>query len=203
MPIIVQSTIVQIANTYTNALRLQDGSLMVNNSRSGISVALDRMDHVSKSIRSSAIAGDTDKWDDYERSLYTHVSAADALGMEPSRVDVASAQRARAAKLAEEIMFTSGKRYMYSAWGYDQTNVTWYEIEKVTAKSVRLVEVASQQFDLNPADPQAGGLAIPKPGSRRGKPFTRKRQAAEWVRVSEYQIAHNWDGRPRSYTCGG
>lgn len=197
-------TRITVVHGFSAAFILSDGSMLMHHTQSDLDTALALGDHWKRIIAMGGIKTDIARWGRDELEFYTPITADLVKDLELSAAEIAAAQKARAAKLAEEIVFTSCAQYMYAVWGYDQTNVTWYEIEKVTAKSVRLVEIESQQFPINPADPQAGGVSIPKPGSRRGKPFTRKRPTSDGhVRVTPYQYAHTWDGRPRSYTCGG
>lgn len=201
---ITRFAVAQIAHTYSPAFVLSDGSWLMSKCSGDLSEALTIIDHWKRVIADGDIRTDLAKWGRDELEMYTAIPTDKTHLVEAPQAAVAAAQKARAAKLAENMLFDSKASYMYASWGYDQTNVTWYEIVKVTPKSVQLVEVASRQMPTNLADGQAGGLSLPIPGAHRGKPFTRKRQGADgFVRVTPYQYAHSWDGRPRTYTCGG
>ena len=69
---------------------------------------------------------------------------------------------------------------LVSSWGYEQTNVDFYEVVKVTAKTVTLIPIERKV--------QLKGFmryeATPIPGSGKGKAF----------RITSYAIARLWNG---------
>ena len=77
-----------------------------------------------------------------------------------------------------------------SSWGYDQTNVDFYEVVKVAAKTVTLIPIERKV--------QLKGFmrytAMPIPGSGKGKAFRRRIPAC---RISSYATARLWDGKAR------
>ena len=88
----------------------------------------------------------------------------------------------------------------YSMWGYDQTNVDWYEVTKVTKCMVTLTPIASDKTETGFMQ----GTCTPKPGSYTGKPIRRKfNKYGEQmlVSVNSYANAYPWDGQPKHYSC--
>ena len=70
-----------------------------------------------------------------------------------------------------------------SSWGYDQTNVDFYEVVKVAATTVTLIPTA-----------------MPIPGSGKGKAFRRRIIDCFDVpacRITSYATARLWDGKAR------
>jgi hypothetical protein len=84
--------------------------------------------------------------------------------------------------------------FFYASWGYDQTNVNFFEVLGLTAASVRLREV-SQRVE--------GSGVVPVPGSYIGEPFIARINSGYRGEpsVSSKQIpqqyAWKWDGRPK------
>jgi hypothetical protein len=84
-----------------------------------------------------------------------------------------------------------------STWGYDQTNVDFYEVTKVTAKTVTLRPIKSRRVEdeaymTYSAEPIAGAYC--------GEEFRRK--MADWspdrvaVSIDSCANAYQWNGRP-------
>lgn len=109
---------------------------------------------------------------------------------------------AAAYERAEKFAAEAHGEYLVSKWGYDQTNINYFAVVKRTAKSVRLVEITSEQFPIDPTDSQRGGFAVPVE-FQIGKPFTRRVGSDGYVRITDYQHAKPWDRTPQAYTCGG
>lgn len=83
-----------------------------------------------------------------------------------------------------------------SSWGYDQTNVDFYEVVKVAAKTVTLIPIERKV--------QLKGFmrytAMPIPGSGKGKAFRRRVIDCFDVpacRITSYATARLWDGKAR------
>ncbi|WP_370791031.1 hypothetical protein [Bilophila wadsworthia] len=82
---------------------------------------------------------------------------------------------------------------LVSSWGYEQTNVDFYEVVKVTAKTVTLIPIERKV--------QLKGFmryeATPVPGSGKGKAFRRRIIDCFDVpacRITSYAIARLWNG---------
>ena len=95
------------------------------------------------------------------------------------------------------------------SWGYEQTNVDFYEVVSVTKASVRLRAIA-QENQSN--DGNWTGTTTPKPGVYTSEPFLVRvredyrineelgRPDKSLVKISSYSYARRWDGKPQSYT---
>ena len=78
-----------------------------------------------------------------------------------------------------------------SSWGYDQTNVDFYEVVKVAAKTVTLIPIERKV--------QLKGF-MPIPGSGKGKAFRRRIIDCFDVpacRITSYATARLWGGKAR------
>ena len=89
-----------------------------------------------------------------------------------------------------------------SSWGYEQTNVDFYEVVEVTNKSVRIEKIGSSTIENN----DSYGLRVVPNNSWRSGNFMLKRVSASadgkssWIRLTSYSSAHKWDGTPQYET---
>ena len=85
--------------------------------------------------------------------------------------------------------------------GYNGTEVDFYEVIHLTAKTALLVSIQKKILDVSGIQYSA----VPVPGSREGTPFRR------WIipsglsdvpgcRISDSEFVFLWDGRPRRGT---
>lgn len=81
------------------------------------------------------------------------------------RADHKAAKKAELASIKHDVKVGD---IFKSSWGYDQTNIDFYEVIAVTGKSVTVSEIC-QQSEGNGLYLQ--GVCVPKPGAFRGKPF--------------------------------
>lgn len=85
---------------------------------------------------------------------------------------------------------------LVASWGYEQTNIDWYEVTKVIGPhTVEVREIASNVEHAG----QDHGHCFPRAGVFTGAPkVCRVRHNA--VKISECQRASLWDGRGRSWS---
>ena len=84
-----------------------------------------------------------------------------------------------------------------SSWGYDQTNVTFYQVTRVTAASVELATLRSQ------STPEQGFMTAyktPLPGEFTSDKRFMRRASGKGVRITDYEYAYPWDGKPERYS---
>lgn len=89
----------------------------------------------------------------------------------------------------------------YSSWGYDQTNIDYYEIVDVRGKQVIVREIETQT--MGPDDgPQV--KVTPAKGRYKGKAMRRKPRKGykgqPSIKISDVQTAYPWDGKPKYQT---
>jgi hypothetical protein len=97
------------------------------------------------------------------------------------------------------------------SWGYDQTNIDYYQVIKVTKASVRIGKIRSTltrgQYE-DAAMPVRDAFVADHPTQPRynGKMF-RVRLGAPGegysVKIESYASAYLWDGKPRNQTASG
>lgn len=92
---------------------------------------------------------------------------------------------------------------LYTSWGYDQTNVEFFEVVALPSRSaVELVEL--QQERTATGDMQ--GKAVPLPGQRKEGATVLRRlvrpgyENRAMVRLESFRIAGEWDGQPKAWT---
>jgi hypothetical protein len=85
---------------------------------------------------------------------------------------------------------------LYSSWGYEQTNIDWYEcVAVVSDKMVEIREIRSDRVDV--ADMVHRNT--PCPGQYIG-PVMRKRASEYGIRITSFSHARPWDGLPKQST---
>jgi len=94
---------------------------------------------------------------------------------------------------------------LYSSWGYDQTNVDFYEVTAVANSMVEIREVASKIV----SEKQGTAYVTALPGRFVGPPM-KKRVAPSvsetnsyHVKITSFSSASLWDGRPKYQTASG
>jgi len=90
---------------------------------------------------------------------------------------------------------------LYSSWGYDQTNVNFYQVVSVVGKQVVLREVASKTVRENEGYGATYVVAVP---DRFVGPAMKKMvQQGGTVKIDTNQSAYKWDGKPKYETASG
>jgi hypothetical protein len=86
-----------------------------------------------------------------------------------------------------------------SSWGYEQTNLDFYEVIQVKEKSVVICEIGSRSVETK----QNLDYIVPVPGKCYGKPMTKRVGEGGYIRLTSYSSAHLWDGKPEYSTASG
>lgn len=81
---------------------------------------------------------------------------------------------------------------MVCSWGYEQTNVDYYEVIEVRGRNVELRELAKVVTHTG----EMTGTCLPLAGEYVGAAFVRRGSASNTVAINTYQTAHVHDGRP-------
>lgn len=106
-------------------------------------------------------------------------------------------EAARAKRKAEQV--AANKRalevghILVSSWGYEQTNVNYYQVTALVGDS--MVEIRPIGAIVAETHTSMSGKVLPKADAFKGDPMRKKARGAS-VRISSYQIASLWDGTP-------
>jgi hypothetical protein len=87
----------------------------------------------------------------------------------------------------------------YTSWGYDQTNIDWYEVVALVGKSSARVRRIKSMDASTGNEPWATGKSVPDFGNYCG-PEQLVRVRGDGFKVDRH-YAHLWDGRPKSWTA--
>jgi len=82
---------------------------------------------------------------------------------------------------------------LYSSWGYDQTNVDFYEVVGVSGKAVAIREIEQRVVEGNDFTERVA----PMPRKYIG-PVLKKIPRDNFVRLNSFSIARLWDGKPKT-----
>ena len=85
-----------------------------------------------------------------------------------------------------------------STWGYDQTNVDFYEVTRVV--SDRTIELRAIRDQRKAGAYCDAGTATPAHGSFKGGAF-RRRVTLGSVLITSFCVASRWDGKPVTWTA--
>lgn len=92
---------------------------------------------------------------------------------------------------------------LYSSWGYDQTNIDWYQVVSVTksGKSVKIRKLKDKK--TSDGDLSMSGKTTPLKNKFDGKEMSKKIQmygGKPYVKIESYAHAYLWDGKAKSFT---
>lgn len=83
---------------------------------------------------------------------------------------------------------------LYTSWGYDQTNIDFYEVMAVKGSFVELQQLQQETSETR----YMAGETKPILGSYKGDRIRRKVTYGKSVRIESYAHASQWDGKPKS-----
>ena len=86
---------------------------------------------------------------------------------------------------------------LYASWGWEQTNIDFYEVVAVRGAVVDIVEIRQdkvQTFSMQ-------GTCTPRKGDHKGGVIKGKRpNGLGQIRLNSYSYARAWDGRPLAWS---
>lgn len=86
---------------------------------------------------------------------------------------------------------------LYASWGYDQTNIDFYEVvEVVGPHTVKIRELGQITKDTG----FMTGDCLPKMGTYKGEPELRRARADGSIRLESYKFATVWDGQAKRWS---
>jgi len=98
---------------------------------------------------------------------------------------------------------------LYTSWGYDQTNIDYYQVTKIVSdKTVEIREISSRitssEGHSNYVTPVKDGFITPKwEHDTRGRTMTKRVGAGNLIKIADYATAYPWDGSPKYETALG
>lgn len=114
------------------------------------------------------------------------------------KIELAEKEKQEEARRTFQHDFKEGD-ILYSSWGYDQTNIDWYQVTKVIGKAVEIRQIGSKIVGGTGGPSEA---VVPVPNAFDGPPM-RKVPRGPAIRLTSYSIAQKWDGRPKHQTGSG
>lgn len=89
----------------------------------------------------------------------------------------------------------------YSSWGYDQTNVNFYQVIGTKGKqTLELKEIASSVVSSD-GGPTTHVTAVP--GKFLNDKVLTKRASGKYINITDYATGFPWDGKPKYETASG
>lgn len=90
---------------------------------------------------------------------------------------------------------------LVSSWGYDQTNIDFYQVVGVTAKSVKIRAIGKTCTERR----EYTDMMVPDVGAFKGEPMTKRftinrDEASYSCRIESFASACLYNGEPRSQT---
>ena len=86
-----------------------------------------------------------------------------------------------------------------SSWGYDQTNIDFYEVVDVLAKSVVVRKIGEKVVKSSPGS----DYVVPAPGKFIGPAMRKRATKDNYVRIDSVSSASPWNGKPLYQTAIG
>lgn len=83
---------------------------------------------------------------------------------------------------------------LYSSWGYDQTNVDYYEVVEIKSKKSVVIQKIAGSISGVDCMP---GYTLPKKGDYCGNKMVKRVSVGNSVRINGY-TASLWDGKPKN-----
>ena len=87
----------------------------------------------------------------------------------------------------------------YSSWGYEQTNVSYYQVVSVIGKCTVEVRELSQ-VECTKKYTAFSGLSMPKKDHFKSDSFRKRvlqRESGPTLKICDFEHAYLWDGKPQ------
>lgn len=109
-------------------------------------------------------------------------------------------QKMKAERAAQRKAFDATEHFaigdiLDSSWGYDQTNVDFYEVIAVTRGMVTLVDIG--QTIVAGSEGFMSERVMPDPTVTPEGNVTRHRATSTSIHIEDYAYASKWDGKPK------
>ena len=91
---------------------------------------------------------------------------------------------------------------LVASWGYDQTNIDFYQVTAIVGRCMVEVRAIGQADASTGKEAWATGKAMPALDAFKGEPLRRRVDGQRRsVRIDDCRTAYVWDGRPKSWTA--
>ncbi|MES2208495.1 MAG: hypothetical protein V4525_17090 [Pseudomonadota bacterium] len=87
---------------------------------------------------------------------------------------------------------------LYSSWGYEQTNVDFFQVVRTTAQSVWVKELKQQKVAT--ADMSGTTTPLINEFKENAKERMHRVKHGDSIRIESYTSASLWDGKPVCYS---
>ena len=94
---------------------------------------------------------------------------------------------------------------LYSSWGYDQTNVDFYEVVKLVGKKSVMIAKIGSAYAKEESKSHTYNNVVAVPGSfvEGEEPMLKRVREGNNVSLNSYSNAYPWDGEPKYETAWG
>ena len=88
---------------------------------------------------------------------------------------------------------------LYASWGYDQTNIDFFQVVGTTEKTVSVREIDSKTVGGS----QGTDYVMPVPDHFTGPVISRRPNPQGSLAIKSFIYAYSWDGKPKHQTAAG
>lgn len=135
--------------------------------------------------------------------IYNDMAGAEQPGLSEILESASKTARRKAAPAVSpaEAGIKVGDHFV-SLWGYDQSNVDYFEVVGLTPKGVKVQRVASRVVE----EYMGGEKVVPSPGAVYGEVETKILKGSEahpYFALTSYSSGSKWNGTPNHRTAAG
>ena len=111
------------------------------------------------------------------------------------------ADRKAAEKARKEVAATDAKigDIYYTSWGYDQTNVDFYQIVDKKGQTFKVQQIGTKIVQ----EGRGSDGVIAEPNVKSGEVMTKRMNGTGGFTMSSFEYASAWDGNPKHQTAWG
>ena len=131
--------------------------------------------------------------------------AQEQLEKDQALARIAERKARRALQASEAAKTIKVGDIFYSSWGYDQTNIDFYQVTKVSAKTAEIRPIAGSEVPGARYEPGSSSQVTAAKDSFTGpaeKHLIQSYDGKPYFHLTSYSSASAWDGNPKSYSWG-
>lgn len=135
--------------------------------------------------------------------LYNEAAGVEQEGTLEEAAGSAPARRKASAAVSPQEAGVKVGDFFYSSWGYDQTNIDFYEVVGLTPKGVKVRKAwKTVLHDLVSQEAVVPMVGMPEDGEVETK-ILRGSAERPYLSLTSYSSAWRWDGKPKYQTSSG